>query len=246
MDRDSFTTPAGDAVPAVTADEMRAVDRVAVEAFGIDLLQMMENAGRNLAHVVRSSLESVSETQVTIVAGKGGNGGGGICCARHLANRDVPVRVVLDRSPADLEGAAAEQHAIVDQMGVPTAVGAEAVESSDAALLIDALVGYGIQGPLRGTAEAMVEAVEAHASPALSLDVPSGVDATTGEKPGVAVSPDRVVTLALPKTGLAPLSTPVVLADISVPAGVYDRLDIPYEGPFTDAYLVDLSRVETD
>lgn len=246
MDRAAFRTPVGDVVTAVTADEMRTVDRVAVESFGLDLLQMMENAGRTLANVVRSSLDSATATGVTVVAGNGGNGGGGICCARHLANRDVPVRLVLDRLPDDLDGAAAEQHAIVDRMGVPVETGVEAIESGDATLVVDGLVGYGLQGPLRGTAAAMVEATEARDAPVVSLDVPSGLDATTGERPGVAVSPDRVVTLALPKTGLSALSVPVTLADISVPAGVYHELDIPYQRPFADEYVVALSHGGTD
>jgi NAD(P)H-hydrate epimerase len=78
-------------------------------------------------------------------------------------------------------------------------------------------------------------------TPVVSLDVPSGANATTGEQAGVAVDADRVVTLALPKTGLANLDTALVLADISIPAGVYERLGIPYAGPFDDSYWTDIS-----
>jgi NAD(P)H-hydrate epimerase len=84
-----WETPTGVRVPGVTADEMRAVDRVAVDDVGLQLLQMMENAGRGLATVVRSR----QPERVVVVAGNGGNGGGGLACARHLANRGVEVSV---------------------------------------------------------------------------------------------------------------------------------------------------------
>jgi NAD(P)H-hydrate epimerase len=70
--------------------------------------------------------------------------------------------------------------------------------------------------------------------PTVSLDVPSGIDATTGETMGEAVAPTRTVTLALPKTGLDARTGELYLADISIPRTVYDRLDIEYEPPFGD------------
>jgi NAD(P)H-hydrate epimerase len=78
------------------------------------------------------------------------------------------------------------------------------------------------------------------ADPVVSLDVPSGMDATTGDAHGVRVHPDRTVTLALPKTGLDAAEGALYLADIGIPAAVYDRLDIDYESPFTDADWVEL------
>jgi NAD(P)H-hydrate epimerase len=73
----------------------------------------------------------------------------------------------------------------------------------------------------------------------LSLDVPTGRNATTGDEPGFAVAPDRVLTLALPKTGLTDGDWDLWLADVAIPATVYDRLDIPYSGPFEE-YWVEL------
>jgi len=102
MTTHDFRTESGRQVAAVTAAEMRDVDRTAVEEFGLSLLQMMENAGRNLARHVRDT----GHEPVVVLAGNGGNGGGGLCAARHLANREVDVSVVLDRSPENLEGAA--------------------------------------------------------------------------------------------------------------------------------------------
>ena len=231
----SFETTDGRPVTAVTADEMRAVDRVAVEDVGLALLSMMENAGRNLAAETRDLLEG----PVAVLAGGGGNGGGGLACARHLANHGVAVRVALDRDPDELSGATATQWGTLAAMGVaPVAEPAAAVEG--AALAVDAVLGYGLSGAPRGRAAELVGAIEGFDGPVLSLDVPSGVDATTGERPGVAVAPDRTLTLALPKTGLAAVEGAVVLADIAIPAVVYERAGVAYDPPFEGRYRIPL------
>ncbi|MUV88540.1 NAD(P)H-hydrate epimerase [Halapricum sp. CBA1109] len=233
MQTDTFQTPNGDSVTAVTAAEMRAVDRVAVGEFGLGLLQMMENAGRNLAWHVRD----LGAGPVTVLAGSGGNGGGGLCCARHLANRGVRVSVVLDRDPEALDGAARTQYETLRAMGVPVESGPDTLDDRPGTV-VDALVGYGLEGALRGTAASLADAIGD--APTVSLDVPSGLDATTGDRSGPVVRPDRVVTLALPKTGLAGLDADLFLADIAIPAGVYDALDIPYASPFADEYWIEL------
>jgi len=225
-----FRTASGDPVAAVTAAEMREVDRVAVEEVGLGLLWMMENAGRSLAWHARDLRPG--DGAVLVVAGGGGNGGGGLACARHLANHGVDVSVALDREPATLEGGAARQHEVLSATDVPVAVGPEALASADPAVVVDALVGYGLSGELRDPQRTLVERVDAQAAPTLSLDVPSGLDATSGEVLGEAVAPDRTLTLALPKTGLAGRPEPLVLADIGIPAVVYERAGVDYREPF--------------
>jgi NAD(P)H-hydrate epimerase len=111
-----FRTEEGTLAPAVTADEMREVDRVAVEDFGLTILQMMENAGRNL---VQHALEMLGgpNGEVTILAGAGGNGGGGLYCARHLHNQRVRVWVLLAREESALGPAARNQLRILSVPG---------------------------------------------------------------------------------------------------------------------------------
>jgi len=222
---ETFRTPDGREVPAVTAAGMREVDRVAVEEFGLALLSMMENAGRALAAHARQ----LADGSVTVLAGGGGNGGGGLAAARHLANRGVPVRVVLDREQRAFEGAPATQLEVHRRAGTPVEVGQDAL--GEPSLVVDALVGYSLDGPLRGTARDLVAEVGSLSAPVLSLDVPSGLDATTGELPGEAVTPDRVVTLALPKTGIG-VADELFLADIGIPPAVFDAAGIDYENPF--------------
>lgn len=218
---------------------MRDVDRVAVEDIGLGLLQMMENAGRILAWHVRD----VREDDVLIVAGNGGNGGGGLTCARHLATRDVPVRVVLDRPSAELRGAAAHQCHILEEMNVSITTGVQSLPAPDErTTVVDALIGYGLEGAVRPPADAYIDRMNDLAGPTISLDVPSGLDATTGEVLGEAVVPGRTVTLALPKTGLDAPTGVLFLADISIPPTVYDRLDIEYDRPFGDGDWIQIEQ----
>lgn len=227
-----FRTEDGRPVPAVTAEEMRVVDRVAVDEVGLELLQMMENAGRNLATAVRD--QTNEEEPVVVLAGSGGNGGGGLACARHLVNHGRSLSVVLDRPPEQLSGAPATQYRILDAMDVPIGIGPDAVPEDG--FVVDALVGYSLNGPLRGTAANLVDSL-GDGQRVVSLDVPTGRDATTGKERGSAVDPDAVVTLALPKTGLCGLNCPLLLADISVPRVVYTQLHIDVDEIFDGSYL---------
>lgn len=230
-----FRTPDGTPVPAVTADEMAAVDRVAVDQFALALLSMMENAGRGLA--ARST--ATPDDRVVVLAGNGGNGGGGLAAARHLHNRGAEVSVVLDRSADDLAGAAARQWRTVDRAGVETAVGGPLPEAD---VLLDALIGYGLDGAPRGTAADLIRATVDASRTVVSLDVPSGMNATTGERPGAAVEPDRTVTLALPKTGLTAGDGPLFCVDLGIPDAVFAEAGVDYDRPFGTALSVRLER----
>lgn len=244
------TFEADSPVPAVTADEMRAVDRVAVEETGPPLLSMMENAGRGLAERTLAT----GDGPVVVLAGGGGNGGGGLCAARHLHDHGRPVAVCLDRPPADLEGAVATQHRTLAATPVPVLdpaawnggpLAAVADRLGAPGVVVDAVVGYGLTDPLRGTAADLIGACES-APRVVSLDVPTGVDATTGAAPGPAVAPDATLTLALPKTGLVSTGGDLWLADIGIPPVVFERAGVDYRRPFDDDWTVALSRSDRE
>lgn len=237
MGESSFRTSTGVVVPMVTAEEMREIDRVATCEVVVGLLQMMENAGRMLAWHVRA----LANEPVVVVAGNGGNGGGGLVCARHLANRGTPVTVWLDREPRDLTGAAATQVGMIDAMGLPVKVGKVEGFPQDS-VVVDALIGYGLRGDVQGAARGLIDRVNDSNGSIVSLDVPSGVDATSGAVMGHAVRPVRTVTLALPKTGLVKVDGELVLADIGLPKTVFERAGVTYESPFGPADWVELVR----
>ena len=180
-------------IPSVTAEQMREVDRVATDEFGLGILQMMENAGRNLAENVMDMLGR-SRGEVAVLAGSGGNGGGGLCCARHLHNRGLKVRLVLDRVTAALRGVSEIQYRTLYAAGLqPVEAGQVRQVLEQAEIVVDALIGYGLHDqPIGRTAELIT--LCQYAKRVLSLDMPSGRDATTGDEMGPVVHPERTLT----------------------------------------------------
>ena len=236
----AFTTAGGIPVPAVSGQQMRELDRVAVEELGLGILQMMENAGRSLADL---AIEMVGHGPrcITILAGGGGNGGGGLCCARHLLNHGSDVSIVLDRPPAALAGAARTQYRVLASAGQAVAEDGELVYLfAGSTLVVDALIGYSLRGSPRGRTAELIGLCNRHATNVLALDLPSGLDATTGETPGAAIRADATLTLALPKNGLQAARGVLYLADIGIPARAFGCIGIDYTSPFGDAYCVPL------
>lgn len=226
MSVSSFVTSLGVVVPAVTTDGMREVDRLAIEEVGPNLYQMMENAGRNLALTVIDRLgDGWVDAPIVVLAGTGGNGGGGICAARHLANRGADVTVVVSDRQA-LGEVPATQLSIYDGSGGRLAEPAD-LGSLESALVIDAIIGYSLSGSPRGTPAEMIDWAACQDAPVVALDVPSGIDSTTGQAPGAHIEAEICVTLALPKTGLdVPAVGELWLADIGIPIEVYRRMGI--------------------
>ncbi len=197
--------------------QMVEVDRLMIDEFGIDLVRMMENAGRNLARLV---IDLAAPARVAIAAGSGGNGGGGLVAARHLANAGVDVVVTTTRSADGMAPVPAEQLRILERMGATSSP-----TVADADVVVDAVIGYSLRGAPPGRAAELIAEINA-ASTVIALDAPSGLDVTTGATPGTAVAADATMTLALPKLGLAEseLVGDLYLADISVPRDVVARI----------------------
>lgn len=229
------------AIPAVTAEQMRKVDRVATAELRIELIQMMENAGRSLTRLAISIFRPES---VTVLAGAGGNGGGGLVAARHLANRGVTSRVVVSREGEKLAAVPAHQLEILRRMGVEVHA-----EPPPADLVVDALIGYSLRGDPHGRSAELIAWANEQQSPVLALDLPSGLDATTGQPATPCIHAAATLTLALPKAGLlkAPeLTGRLYLADISIPPVVYRRLGINVPVVFERDTIVELTGSNPD
>ncbi len=220
-------------IPSVTTEQMREVDRLMVERYGIQIVQMMENAGRALAALGRSQLGgSVLGRNILVACGWGNNGGGGMVAARHLYNWGANVTIILRNE--ELSGTPALQWDILKLFPLEKKIGEAAkglLKKYRGDLIIDALVGYGLKGAPAGWTKDVIEIINAHKIPVISLDVPSGLDATTGEVHKPCIHAAATLTLALPKTGLLnPDSKRVVgslyLADISVPQMLYMEMGI--------------------
>ena len=245
-------------VPALTSVEMAAVDRAMVEDYGIDLIQMMENAGRALAALARDRFldgDPQGKT-VVILAGSGGNGGGALVAGRRLHGWGATVRTVLAQEEDRFASVPAKQLAILKRLGVEVVSSGRLVETPDNPtpdnltpdLVIDGVIGYSLRGAPHGGAEALIRWSGSAGAPILALDVPSGMDATSGDVHESTVRATATLTLALPKTGLVsgPARSHVgelYLADIGVPRQLYSELDLPDPGAiFAHGDLVRLSR----
>ncbi len=232
-----FITDEGIEVPAVTAAQMREVDRIAVEETGPNLFQMMENAGRNLAELA-IELAGV-RARILVLAGPGGNGGGGICAARHLANHGVDVELCLV-APDRLGEVPAFQLKVFRASGGREL---EGLPRDLPSLILDAIFGYSLSGAPRGKGADLIRWANQGGAPILALDLPSGLDATSGDAPGEVIRARWTMTLALPKSGLHSEPTgELILADIGIPRGVYARMGLEHRTPFDNRYRVRLSQ----
>ena len=204
--------------PLYEAAEMRDTDRWAIEERRIPSLELMERAGEGLTRVIA---QHAPAGRIAILSGKGNNGGDGLVAARLLrgAGRDADVLAVWP--PEELRGDAAEQLRRLPG-DPPAAFAAERLDG--AALLVDALLGTGSTGAPRDPAGSVIEAVNAAGAPVVAADVPSGVDASTGEVAGAAVRAVATATFHAAKPGLwinpgKEHSGAVDVIDIGIPSG---------------------------
>jgi len=202
----------------LTTAEMAEADRLTV-AGGMLSIKLMENAGRATADAAAALLQG---QRVVIVAGPGNNGGDGFVAARHLAERGVSVRVSLVGDKARLKGDAA---IAAGRWSGPVEAASSALPLKDCDLIIDALFGAGLDRDVEGLPRAMIEAMNAAGAPVVAVDLPSGVNGTTGAVMGVAVNAAHTVTFFRRRTGhlLLPgrLQCGVIqVADIGIPESV--------------------------
>jgi len=239
-----FISEDGIIIPAVTKEQMVEVDRIAVEETGPNLYQMMENAGRNLALEIIELLQSKSPgKRILIFAGTGGNGGGGVCAARHLLNHGYELTLVLSNENKLQEVPAHQLKIFIAAGGV--VVPFNKIAESKPELIVDALIGYSLISSPGGIVLEMINFINNINAPVVSLDIPTGILATTGKNPGEFIKADKTLTLALPKTGLLPgRCGNIILADIGIPKTVYSKLGLQYISPFRDNYRIPVSTVE--
>ena len=197
--------------------QVRQVDRLAVEELGIPGVVLMENAGREVAMAALDVLEGdlqvfAGDARVVILCGGGNNGGDGYVAARHLANHNAKVTAFAAVDPATLRGDAAIHYAIAAKMNLVEPLFTEdqllaaAQPLSEAHLIIDALLGTGFSGAVRPHLAAIIDtanAMKERGALIVAVDVPSGFDCDTGTPSNAAIYADVTVTFVAPKTGFA-------------------------------------------
>ena len=218
----------GSSERALSRRQVRELDRLAVETWGVPGVVLMENAGRNAADAIRGFLNNDTERRVAVVAGCGNNGGDGFVIARHLHIRGFPVAVFVVGDPEKMAPDAAVNFAILPRLNVEVRhSGGEgpsgpAGELGEFDLIVDALGGTGIKGALRGGLAAAVEQINTAGKPVVAVDIPTGLDCDTGQAPGPTVRAALTVTFVARKIGFdapgaADYTGKVVVADIGIP-----------------------------
>ena len=171
------------AVPYLDTAQMIEVDRAMIEDYRIDLIQMMENAGRCLAVLARERFMGgiPTDQRVTVMAGSGGNGGGALVAARRLHNWGARVQVVLAQTADEMTPIPGHQLDILKRMGVAcVAAPTMPPPTHEPDVIIDGLIGYSLKGAPYGVTRDLIEWANANGAPVLSLDAPSGLDTATG------------------------------------------------------------------
>ncbi len=216
-------------IPVLTTPQMVEVDRLMIEEYQIELIQMMENAGRNLAELARRDLGGlVVGKSIALLCGAGNNGGGGLVAARHLHNWGANVSLILAFDPSRLKEIPAHQWRILMHMGLDSN---KEPDLPKADLILDALIGYGLSGDPRQPVAGWIEKANKAGRPILALDAPSGLDTTSGIPGNPSIKAAATLTLALPKMGLLTREAKdyvgdLYLADISVPPKLYRHLGV--------------------
>jgi len=211
----------------VTASEMREIDRKAIEDYGISGCVLMENAGRGAADAIEDFIKDNNLERVLVIAGKGNNGGDGFVVARHLVNRGIDCTVLLAFEKSSARCDAAANLDIALKMEVDVREPGDDLSSFKElicrpGIIVDALLGTGLNQDVSGSYREIIEMINRSGSPVVSLDIPSGLNATTGRPMRVAVEADMTVTFCLPKLGLviypgADYTGELVLVDIGAP-----------------------------
>jgi NAD(P)H-hydrate epimerase len=228
---------------------MIEVDRAMIEDHLIDLVRMMENAGRNLAHLARTRFldGDPRRRRVLVLAGAGGNGGGALVAARWLHNHGAEVGVLITRPAEAFAPVPGRQLEIVRRLGLEIGSSSDLDLPGDVDLVLDGVIGYNLRGAPRGDAATLIRWANEQSAAVLSLDAPSGIDTTTGAMFEPAIRATATMTLALPKEGLrAPdvggFIGETYLADIGVPPRLYSRfLGIDVGPIFAESDLIRLT-----
>jgi len=219
---------------AFSVRQVQALDRKAIERYGVPSLALMENAGRAVAAEALRLLKPVPRPRVAVVCGTGNNGGDGFVAARHLSNAGVAVSVFVVGSVERLKNDAAVYYRVLKKCGYAgkavrgvTAGFRKNLQSSD--LIVDAVFGVGLSRAVSGVYAQVIAALNEARPRTLSVDIPSGMDGTTGDVYGACVKACETVTFCVMKKGFlnraaARWTGRVVVADIGIPRRLWAKI----------------------
>lgn len=224
----------------VTSEIMKNLDKKSVEAFGINSIVLMENAGRSVAQIIIKEFDALAKKGVVVFCGKGNNGGDGFVAARHLINKGYNVDVVFLGKKDELkDDALANYNAlsritdIIHEINNVAEFRNTDINLKEKGLIVDALLGTGIQGGIREPYFGVIDLINNSGLPVIAVDIPSGINANTGAVDGIAVRAKKTVTFGLAKIGVvvypgAEYAGDIEVVDISIPNKLIKQTYIPY------------------
>lgn len=236
----------------VTASEMREMDRMTINEAGIPGVVLMENAARSATKVFLDHFNPQHDSFIVILCGKGNNGGDGYVMARYLHEKGMNVTVGITGEKSSITGDALVNLKIIEKLGLDILeiIDDEAFHSLKDKLLkssyiIDGLLGTGLNSPVRGMYKEIIENVNLSGKPVMSIDIPSGLNADTGQEMGVSVRADLTVTFGFPKAGQfvypgAELVGRLVNVDIGIPHVVSDKFEPGYRLIEPEDFITDI------
>ncbi|MCT4619262.1 MAG: NAD(P)H-hydrate dehydratase [Marinisporobacter sp.] len=220
----------------VNGEQIKELDRLAVDEFCIPGILLMEHAGVAITEEVLKSVEKRKNKEVTIVCGLGNNGGDGFVAARHLFHKGIPVKVFITGNPAEIKGDAKINYDIIHKLNIDIQIliGVNNLKKfSDAVkscrVIVDGIFGTGLKREVDGLIGEIIQTINESGKKVISIDIPSGIGANDGAVYGTAVKADKTVVLALPKIGN--LSYPgvdyvgeMILKDIGIPKKAIEKM----------------------
>ena len=187
-----------------SVSEMRKMDDTAVKKYGVEKILLMENAGNAVFFAIEKEI-NIRKNRFFVLAGSGNNGGDGMVVARKLYSNGVKVTLFLLTEEQKLKGITKKNFQILKKTGLPIKIKPKQKEIAkrlkDSDIVIDAMLGTGLAGEVRGVYKKTIELVNKYGKKVVSIDIPSGINGNTGEIMGIAVKSDITVTFGLPKIG---------------------------------------------
>jgi NAD(P)H-hydrate epimerase len=226
---------------------MIEIDRLMIECYEITLIQMMENAGRNLAFHAKQQLGVISEkTNICVVVGSGNNGGGGLVAARNLSNWGANVTVLIVSLEDKFKGITHQQFNIINHLPISVVFAgrnSHYINWEKCDLIVYAILGYGLNQIPNGLIADIIKIINLISCPVISLDTASGLDTNTGYISDIVINANSTLTLALPKVGLLKSGSQkyvgdLYVADISVPPLLYCQMGLEVPPIFSQNNVV--------
>ncbi len=242
----------------VTASQMRDMDSMTINEAGIPGVVLMENAARSAAKVFLEHFNPIDGSSIVILCGKGNNGGDGYVMARYLHEKGMNVTVGITGEKSAISGDALVNLKIIEKLGLKIfeITDDESLQGFkdnliNCSYMVDGLLGTGLNSPVRGLYKKIIDIVNMSGKPVMSIDIPSGLNADTGQKMGTAVKADLTVTFGFPKPGQlvypgAGLVGRLINIDIGIPGTVSRRFESSHRLIEPEDFISDICRDKRD